>query len=102
VDICTDRDLQNPAFIISTLPRPEHRGSYLSSKETGFKQAGFSLRRSAIFPKMGPHRGFPEHFPQKPPKQAGRVLMKRGNPGLMRARMDRTGGAGLPSGYYTR
>jgi hypothetical protein len=89
------RDLPNPGFFISTLPRPEHRGSYLSSRETGSKQAGFSLRISALFFKRGSHRGFPEHFPQKPPKQAGPALMKMGDPGLLRARMDRTGGAGL-------
>jgi hypothetical protein len=94
INLCPDWDLQNPGFFISTLPRPEHRGSSLSSGETGSIQAGFSLRKSVIFPIRGPHRGFPEHFLPEPPKQAGPALMKRGDPGLLCARMDRTGSAG--------
>jgi|GEM_PF-4453882 len=90
-------NLQNPCFFITTLPRPEHRGSTLSSKETGSIQAGFSLRKTAISPKRGPHRGFPQHFSQKTLKPAGPVLMKSDDPGLLQARMDRSGGAGLHS-----
>jgi len=95
INLCPDRDLQNPAFFISTLPRPEHRGSYLSSRETGFTQAGFSLLKSALSSKRAPHRGFPEHFLPKLSKQAGRASIKRSDPGLLHARIDRSGGAGL-------